>query len=76
MEFKSRVVPRGTDNAKLIKVIRTESIIGAGTEKDPLRTIYQYWNLKGQLLAKNDTYKDKYNHFDVTISSASSDIKS
>lgn len=49
------VRPRGTDKARVIKVIRTESIIGAGTEKDPLRRIYQYWDFKGTLLAKHDT---------------------
>lgn len=47
--------PRGTDKAKVIKVIRTESIIGNGTKEDPVRHIYQYWDFKGNLLAKNDT---------------------
>ncbi len=47
--------PRGTDKAKVIRVIRTESIIGRGTEKDPVRYIYQYWDFKGKLLAQNDT---------------------
>lgn len=49
------VRPRGTDNAKVIKVIRTESIIGRGTKQDPVRCIYQYWDLKGELLAEKDT---------------------
>lgn len=48
------VRPRGTDKAKIIKVIVTESVIGEGTEKDPARCIYQYWDLKGNLLAKRD----------------------
>lgn len=47
--------PRGTDKAKIIKVIRTESIIGRGTKEDPVRWIYQYWDFKGKLLAKCDT---------------------
>lgn len=47
--------PRGTDKAKVIKVIRTESIIGRGTKEDPVRWIYQYWDFKGKLLAKCDT---------------------
>lgn len=70
MDKNTRVVPRGTDNAKLIKVIRTESLIGAGTEKDPVRVIFQYWSLQGQLLAKTDSYEDKIN------SSASSQVNS
>ena len=48
--------PRGTDKAKVIKVIRTESLIGRGTKEDPARFIYQYWDFKGRLLAQNDTY--------------------
>lgn len=67
---KSNVILRGTDNAKVIKVIRTESLIGAGTEKDPVRTIFQYWDLKGQLLATSDNYLDEIN------SSASSQVNS
>lgn len=49
------VRPRGTDKAKVIKVIQTESILGYGTEKDPVRYLYQYWDFKGNLLAQKDT---------------------
>ncbi len=56
--------------AKVIKVIKTVSLIGAGVEKDPVRYIIQYWDLKGKLLATKDTYLDE------TKSSASSDINS
>ena len=52
------VRPRGTDKAKVIKVIRTESLIGRGIPEDPVRPIYQYWDFKGNLLAKHDTLKD------------------
>lgn len=47
--------PRGTDNAKIIKIIQTKSLIGRGTKEDPARFIYQYWDFKGNLLAENDT---------------------
>lgn len=47
--------PRGTDIAKVIKVIQTKSLIGRGTKEDPARLIYQYWDSKGNLLAENDT---------------------
>lgn len=50
------VRPRGTDKAKVIQVIQTKSIIGLGTIKDPVRTIYQYWDFEGELLAYKDTY--------------------
>lgn len=49
------VRPRGTDKAEVIQVIKTESIIGRGIPKDPVRLIYQYWDFEGNLLAKNDT---------------------
>lgn len=52
------VRPRGTDKAKVIQVIQTESLIGLGTKEDPVRYIYQYWDFKGKLLAKHDTIGD------------------
>ena len=52
------VRPRGTDKAKVIKVIRTESIIGRGIPEDPVRYIYQYWDFKGNMLAKHDTLSE------------------
>ncbi len=55
----SNVVPRGTENAKVMQVIETKSLIGAGTEKDPVRFIYQYWDFEGNLLASKDTVEDK-----------------
>ena len=52
---KETVRPRGTDKAKVMKVIKTESLIGRGTPEDPVRIIYQYWDFKGNMLAKKDT---------------------
>lgn len=46
---------RGTDKAKVIKVIQTKSILGKGTKEDPVRYIYQYWDFRGNLLAEKDT---------------------
>lgn len=53
------VRPRGTDNARVIKVIETQSLIGKGTETDPCRCIRQYWDFDGQLLAKKDEFIDE-----------------
>ena len=47
--------PRGTDKAEIIKVIKTTSILGKGTEENPVRYIYQYWDFGGNLLAEHDT---------------------
>lgn len=68
--MKGYAVPRGTDEAKVIQVIQTISIIGLGTKEDPVRYIYQYWDFKGNLLASKDTYCSETN------SSASSEVKS
>ena len=49
---------RGTDSAKAMTVIRTVSLIGEGTKENPARLLYQYWDLKGNLLASRDTILD------------------
>lgn len=52
--------PRGTDKAKIISVIATESIRGYGVKEDPVRIVYQYWDFEGNMLAEHDTiYEDK-----------------
>lgn len=48
--------PRGTDSAKVIRVVETKSAKGNGSENDPSRIITQYWDFKGNLLAENDPY--------------------
>lgn len=48
------IIPRGTDKAKVMQVIETQSIKGAGTEENPARTVIQYWDFDGNLLAEND----------------------
>ena len=55
MEENITARPRGTDAVEIMKVIKTTSIIGYGTEKDPVRLIYQYWDFEGNMLASNDT---------------------
>ena len=46
--------PRGTDGARVIRVIDTVALRGEGTEKDKCRQVKQYWDFKGNLLAEND----------------------
>lgn len=48
--------PRGTDSAKVIQVIVTESLRGEGTREDLSRVVTQYWDFEGNLLAENDPY--------------------
>lgn len=46
--------PRGTDSAQVIHVIKTEALRGEGTKEDMCRTVIQYWDFDGNLLAEND----------------------
>lgn len=55
-EEKSVIRFRGTDNAKIVKLIRTTAPMGAGTEDDPIRRVYQYWSSDGKLLFTEDDY--------------------
>jgi hypothetical protein len=48
------VRPRGTDEARVIKVIETRSIRGFGTQDDICREVKQYWDFDGNLLAEHD----------------------
>lgn len=41
-------------SAEVIKVIRTRSKRGEGTEKDPVRIVTQYWDFEGHFLAEDD----------------------
>lgn len=45
------------NSAKLISVIVTESSRGTGLEEDPHRSVTQYWNHAGALLAEVDPIK-------------------
>lgn len=49
--------PRGTDSAKIIKVVETKALRGEGTEEDPCRIVTQYWSFTGKLLAEKDDCK-------------------
>ena len=51
--------PRGTDSARVITVIVTESLRGEGTQEDLCRTVTQYWDFDGNLLAESDPCEQK-----------------
>lgn len=54
----SAVRPRGTDSAKVIQVIETQSLVGTGLSDDPVRVLTQYWDFDGNKLAERDSYLD------------------
>ena len=41
-------------SARVIQVIKTESLRGEGTQKSLSRIVTQYWDFDGKLLAEND----------------------
>ena len=51
------MICRGTDSAKVIQVIETKALKGEGTQENPARTVIQYWDLDGNLLAERDNYE-------------------
>lgn len=53
-EFK----PRGTDSARIIRVIETNALAGSGTEDDPYYISVQYWSFNGKLLAEKDRFSE------------------
>lgn len=49
---------RRLDEVKITKVIRTTLLRGEGTEKDPARYVYQYWDMEGKFLFELDDLED------------------
>ncbi len=41
-------------SAKVIPVIEVKTVIGKGTDQDPVRCIREYWTFNGDLLAVNE----------------------
>ena len=53
------VEARGTDLARVIRIIETQSLKGEGTSMNPCRIVKQYWDFDGTLLAEKDYYKEE-----------------
>lgn len=54
--MKTELEMRTPSRAELIEVIHTEAIRGAGTDENPIRTVHQYWDKNGNLLAEEDIF--------------------
>lgn len=52
--MESKAGTRGTDAARVITVIETQSLRGSGTKEDNCRVVTQYWDFDGNLLAEHD----------------------
>lgn len=48
------IVYRTCKSARVIQVIETVSLRGAGEPHDPVREVTQYWDFAGRLLAELD----------------------
>ena len=44
---------------KTMQVIETCTVIGAGTEKDLSRHLYEYWSMEGEKLAEFDSINEE-----------------
>lgn len=44
----------GPESVRVISVIEVKAKRGLGIEKDPVRVVTQYWDMKGNLLAERD----------------------
>ena len=44
----------GPKSVRVISVIEVKANSGLGIEKDPVRVVTQYWDMKGNLLAERD----------------------
>lgn len=44
----------GPESVRVISVIEVKANRGLGIEKDPVRVVTQYWDMKGNLLAERD----------------------
>lgn len=67
MMYQRRLRARGTDEARVIQVIQTKALFGSGTEEDPARYLYQYWDFDGKLLASCDEWKEQKEEQEPTL---------
>lgn len=44
----------GIREVQVVQVIRTLTVIGTGTDGDPVRGVWQYWTMEGELLSTSD----------------------
>jgi hypothetical protein len=58
MLFDEKIRPTGTDKAKIVTLIVTESKRGLGTSADKHRIVREYWSLNGDKVAEYDPVRD------------------
>ena len=63
--------PRGCNLARVIPVIETLSDRGSGKPGNPVRTVKEYWDFDGNLLATCDPYLGEMLAASETMSSSS-----
>lgn len=62
---------RGIRQVEVVKVIKTNTVIGKGTEEDPVRGVIQYWDMEGHMIAEEDDHEESRRLASSKASSAS-----
>lgn len=62
-------------NVNIVEVIKVELIRGYGEKGDPVRKVFQYWDLKGNLINDDDIYLDPCNTSSAVSESNFKDIQ-
>lgn len=44
----------GIREVRVVQVIQTLTAVGTGMAGDPVRTVWQYWTMEGELLSSNE----------------------
>lgn len=58
---KDRRVCKRLERVEVTNVIVTKLLRGEGNEKDPVRYVYQYWDMNGKFLFELDDIDDHTN---------------
>ena len=56
----------GCKEAKTVTVIKTVTVVGNGTEENPVRRVVEYWTLDGRLLCSTNDDSDYYEQSTLT----------
>lgn len=47
---------QGIISVQIVEMIKTETVVGVGTENNPVRTVVQYWDKQENLICTKDDY--------------------
>ena len=53
-----RIRRSSVDSVEVLRVVRIISIVGLGTDEEPIQEVVEYWDMDGNLLARRDQYSE------------------